>query len=197
MNAKFFEGHEYFVDEKANLFKFINEYKIYNENAEQIGMISQRLSMFHKALSLFVGKAMMPFMLEILDSENQVQAKINRGWTFWMSKIMVTDANDLVIATIQQKFKLLKPKFQIMDTNNNLIATITGDWRAWNFNIIDANENEIGTINKKWAGIAKEIFTSADKYNVSLKPNHYEDYKKKAAVISTAITIDMVLKESK
>jgi uncharacterized protein YxjI len=51
-------------------------------------------------------------------------------------------------------------------------------------------------INKKWAGIAKELFTSADKYYVSIVPQYAEDQNKMNIVI-TAITIDMVLKESK
>jgi len=32
---KFFEGHSYFIDEKVNLFKFENQYKVFNEKGEE------------------------------------------------------------------------------------------------------------------------------------------------------------------
>jgi len=94
------------------------------------------------------------------------------------------------------KFKLFKPKFTILNELNLPIAEINGDWKAWDFKITDTNQSEIGTISKKWAGAVQEIFTSADKYNVSIKGG-FKDEKTRIAIISGAITIDMVLKESK
>ncbi len=45
-------------------------------------------------------------------------------------------------------------------------------------------------------GLLKEAFTTADKYVVSIVPEYAEDTRK-MAIVATAITIDMVLKESK
>lgn len=193
----FFLGDEYFIDEKVNFMKFTNEYKVYNELGAQIGIIKQRMSGWHKFLTLLINKAMMPFKLEITDVNDQLQATISRGWTFWMSKITVTDPAGIEIGLIKQKFKFFKPTFTIDDaaTGEN-IAQITGDWKAWNFTIKDAKGAEMGKISKKWAGALKEIFTSADKYNVSIDPTYAEN-KQKVAIVATAITIDMVLKESK
>jgi hypothetical protein len=42
----------------------------------------------------------------------------------------------------------------------------------------------------------KELFTSADKYNVILNEG-FKDTENKIAILSSAITIDMVLKETK
>jgi uncharacterized protein YxjI len=113
-----------------------------------------------------------------------------------MSKITIKDANDVVSGFIKQKFRFLKPRFQIFDANEMQIAEINGDWKAWNFSITDPNGAQVGSINKKWAGVAKEFFTSADKYNVSIDPEYAED-RNKMNIVVTAITIDMVLKESK
>ena len=44
--------------------------------------------------------------------------------------------------------------------------------------------------------MAKEFFTTADKYNVSINPSYAEDTNK-INIVATAIIIDMVLKESK
>ncbi len=192
----FFLGDEYFIDEKVSFLKFTNEYKVYNELGVQIGIIKQRMSGWHKFLTLLINKKMMPFQLDITDANDQLQATISRGWTFWMSKITVTDPNDVVVGLINQKFKFFKPEFLINDPSGVNIAKITGDWKAWNFKIVNSSGAEMGKISKKWAGAMKEIFTTADKYNVSIDPN-YAESNNKVAIVATAITIDMVLKEGK
>lgn len=195
MLFKFSESDTYFIDEEVNMFKFANEYKIYDKEAIQIGMIKQRLSGGQKALRLFISKAMMPFYMEIQGQLGDVQTVIKRGWTFWMSKIQVLDADGQEIGRIHQKFKFLKPEFKIFDASGLQIASINGDWKAWKFRISNAQGEEIGQINKKWAGVAKELFTTADKYNVNIDPAYPEDTNK-ALILSAAITIDMVLKEA-
>jgi len=192
----FFLGNTYFIDEKVQFLKFHNHYKVYDKDGMQIGSVVQRVSGWHKFLRLFLNKAMFPFVLEIIDNNEQVLLSIQRGWTFWMSKITIVKNDGTTIGFIRQKFKLLKPAFRIFDQNESEIGMITGDWKAWNFSIKDNNGNEIGTINKKWAGMAKEFFTTADKYNVSINPSYAEDTNK-INIVATAIIIDMVLKESK
>lgn len=193
----FFLSDEYFIDEKVNFLKFANEYKVYNDQGAQIGIIKQRISGWHKALTFLINKAMMPFKLEITDVNDQLQATISRGWTFWMSKITVTDPFGVEVGTIKQKFKFFKPTFTITDPASGAqIAQISGDWKAWNFTITNNNGVEMGKISKKWAGALKEVFTTADKYNVSIDPNYAEN-NQKVAIVATAITIDMVLKEGK
>jgi uncharacterized protein YxjI len=196
MSSTFFESNDYFIDENVNLFKFENTYKVYNDKGEDVGTINQKLTTGQKILRLFLKKPMLPFLLEIRNSQHQLEASITRGWTFFLSKIEIKDGNGEVIGIIKQKFKLFKPTFKIYDQADELIAEISGDWKAWNFTIFDALNNQIGSISKKWAGAIKEIFTSADKYNVHID-TIYANQKNKIAILASAITIDMVLKESK
>ena len=193
---KFFDSNSYFIDEKVNFLKFENCYKVFNDKGDEIGSVRQKLTTGQKLLRLLLNKAMLPFKLEIKDMNGVLQATISRGWTFFMSNITINDTNGVNIGSIKQKFKILKPTFRIFNNSNQLVAIITGDWKAWNFVINDSAEKQIGTISKKWAGAAQEIFTTADKYNVSLNSD-FTDKSSKIAVISSAITIDMVLKESK
>lgn len=192
----FFESNEYFIDQKVNFFKFESEYKVFNESGTQIGIIRQRISTSHKLLSMLLNKAMMPFLLEIIDLDGNVLAVIKRGWTFFMSEIIIHGPHHEMYGYIKQKWKFFKPTFHIMDAQKNFIAEIKGDWKAWNFVISEPNGSNIGTVSKKWAGAMKEVFTSADKYNVSIKEEYKENIDK-IVIVSTAITIDMVLKESK
>lgn len=196
MNTTFFDWHNYFIDEKVNYFKFENQYKVFNDQGQNIGSINQRLSFGQKALRLLLNKAMLPFRLEIRDSNDVLIASISRGWTFWMSKITISSGDNREIGTVRQKFKLFKPTFDIFNHEQTQVAQITGDWKAWNFVINNETGVQIGTINKKWAGAMKEIFTSADKYLVNIDPS-YANAINKIIILSAAITIDMVMKESK
>lgn len=193
----FFEGNHYFIDEKVGLLKFANSYKVFDAEGTQLGNITQTVPGWQKVLRVIGNiKPMMPFSLEVKDMQGDMQAGIKRGWTFFMSKIDITDGAGLPIGRITQKFKFFKPTFLISDGQENLIAKITGDWKAWNFSIEDAGGNPIGTISKKWNGFMKEAFTTADKYVVSINEAVAEDIRK-VAIVAAAITIDMVLKESK
>ena len=196
MSENFFESNDYFIDQKVNFFKFENSYSIYNGTGENVGAIKQKLTTGQKLLRLVLNKAMLPFLLEIKNSDDQVEATISRGWTFFLSKILIKNPEGFVIGTIKQKFKLFKPTFKIFNSSEMLIAEITGDWKAWNFKITDASNNQIGTISKKWAGAMQEIFTTADKYNVNINAD-YSNLDNKIVILTGAITIDMVLKESK
>jgi len=196
MNSNFFESNSYFIDEKVNYFKFENCYKVFNDKGNEIGSVNQKISIGQKLLRLLLNKNMLPFQLEIKDSNGNLQTSISRGWTFFMSTITIDDSKGNTIGSIKQKFKLFKPTFKIYNKSEQLVAVITGDWKAWNFKINDSYDKQIGTISKKWNGAMKEIFTSADKYNVDLNSG-YTDVSNKMAILSSAITIDMVLKESK
>lgn len=196
MNSNFFDTNSYFIDEKVNYFKFENCYKIFNEKGENIGTINQKLTAGQKVLRLFMNKANLPFLFEIRNSNNEIEASISRGWTFFLSKIIIKDAIGNIIGSVQQKFKIIKPGFKIFNNMGIIIAEISGDWKAWNFVITDNSNVPIGSISKKWAGIAKEFFTTADKYNVNIDPN-YSNKENKIVILSSALTIDMVLKESK
>jgi uncharacterized protein YxjI len=195
MNTSLFRLDEFFVDQKVLFIKLSNEYKIFDNRGKQVGAVMQKLSGWGKVAKLMLNKAMLPFQLDIQDVAGNVLVSIKRGWTFWLSKIEITDNRGMALGQIRQKFAFMKPKFEIYDPSQTLIAEITGDWIGWNFVINDVNSKQIGAINKKWAGAAREIFTTADKYHVTIVPEYKED-NTKIAILSAAITIDMILKEN-
>jgi uncharacterized protein YxjI len=194
--TRFFDANNYFIDEKVNFFKFENTYQVFDEKGANIGSIKQKLTLGQKLLRLALNKAMLPFKLEIKDTNGVLLASISRGWTFFMSKIVVSSGDSKTIGTVRQKFKIFKPTFRIFNHEEKQIAEIAGDWKAWKFVIKDESGSQIGTISKKWAGVLQEVFTTADKYHVNIDPS-YANMMNKIVILSAAITIDMVLKESK
>lgn len=194
--SSFFNSGSYFIDQNVRFFKFGNTYNIYNDKGEKIGLVNQQMTGWQKVLRLLLKPAMLPFFLEIRNADEQIEAIVKRGWTFFMSTITITNQDGMQIGSIKQKFKLFKPTFIIYDASGTQIASIVGNWTAWDFVIKNESDLEVGKINKKWAGAAKEIFTTADKYNVSFDYN-YQDPSKKILALSGAICIDMVFKNNK
>ncbi len=190
----FFLNNTYVIDEKVQVLKLSNTYKVYDAEGNEIGAIKENLPGSRALLSLFVSKKNLPFTLEVYNAQEKIVATLERGFTFFMSSVQILDESKSQIGTIKQKFGL-KPKFILEDMNKNQIATIQGDWTAWNFTITDASGKEIGNISKKFNGLAKEFFTDADKYAVNIDPS-VTDPIQRMAIASTASAIDMILKEN-
>ena len=194
-SEKFFGHDQYIIDEKVSGFRLTNAYRVYDISGAEIGAIEQEMSVGQKALKLMVGKKMLPFTLHILDADGYTVATVRRGATLILSKTTVLDGDGSAIGRIDQKLTVLKPHFTIIDSAGTPIAEIHGDWKAWNFEITSADGRPLGTINKKWNGAAKEFFTNADRYLVTIDPSVAEDTGK-MVIVAAAITIDMILKES-
>ena len=171
-----------------------NAYKVFNKEGEEIGAIQEHKSFARILLGLFLGDRMLPFELNILNADGKRIAQLRRGITFFTSKVQIFNAAGASIGSFNQRFTLLKPKFTLRNNVGSEIATIKGDWKAWNFEITDANGQVIGSIDKKWNGIAKELFTTADKYLVTIAPT-VTDENQRIAISSVAAAIDMILKE--
>ena len=202
MTGDFFGIGEYVIDEKVSAFKFTNAYKVFDTAGRQIGAVEQqKVSGGAKAARLLMGsnvKAMQSFKLDITDAGGSVLVSIQRGGVGskgGIRNISILSGSGQPIGAIKILFSWLNPKLEIHDHTGQKVGLIQGDWKGWNFNITDSAGNVIGTVNKKWAGAMKEIFTTADKYHVSISPNANGVYRQ--TIIAAAITIDMVLKESK
>lgn len=196
MSHSLLQNNDFLIDEKVSFFKFENQYKIFNEDGHQIGSVQQKMSLGQKFLRMIISPSILPFKIEIYDEKEALIIQASRGWTFWMSKISIEDEQGVALGFIKQKFKLFSPKFEVLDSQNMKIAELSGDWKAWDFQLKNTQGQTLAIIHKKWNGAMKEIFTTADKYKVSIDAEIVNDILKKI-VLSSAITIDMVLKERK
>ena len=191
---EFFAGNDFFIDEKIMFFKSRNQYKVYDAYAHPVGGIVPKTNFSYKILRLFFKKTILPFKFHIVDEHQKTLVTIYRGWSLWMTRILIEDENAQPIGYIKQKFKLVSPKFKIFDKDRKLVAEINGDWKAWNFTIIDRHHIKIGEVNKQWNGIRRELFTTTDKFHVHIDPGPGKVIDKRL-VVGTAVTIDMMLKE--
>ncbi|MRX70388.1 Scramblase [Flavobacterium resistens] len=192
MNSDFFEASNYFIQEKKS---YHNRYQIFNSKKEGVGSIKLKQTFRKKILKFVLGRAMLPFMLEIRSTNGQLEASISRKGISLISKTIISDSSGKKIGRIKKKISFFKYSFKILNATDEVIAEIIGDRKKRSFIVIDSSKSQIGTIDKKWATAIKRLFKTSDKYNVNIKTNCSHE-NEKIAILSSAITIDLIIKKS-
>jgi uncharacterized protein YxjI len=115
-------------------------------------------------------KAKRPFTMALMDTVGQPALQLQRPWTWFFSKMHVTDGGGMPVGTIQQRWAFFARRFDVLDHNGQLVAQLHGPFfRPWTFRVV-AQGHDIGKISKKWSGLLKEAFTDADTFGVEFSP---------------------------
>ena len=194
--SKLLEHDRFFVSQKTKLIELTNEYKIFDEEGEEIGMVRQEgQSGLRKALR-FVSSVdqFLTTKLSVYDENQQKIAELTRPAKFIKSKVLINDGSGRQVGQIVQKNAIGKINFGIEGAQGEPIGEIRGqNWRAWDFQIVDQAGQEVGIITKKWEGLLRTAFTTADRYLVEIKPEVSGDHR--LLLVSSALCIDTALKQ--
>jgi uncharacterized protein YxjI len=87
------------------------------------------------------------------------------------------------------------PSFRMFDMQDREIGSVKGDWKGWNFQLLGTGGEELGRVTKKWAGLAKELFTTADTYVISLGTMATGRRDIAQLLLAAGLAIDTVFKE--
>ncbi|MFE9095720.1 phospholipid scramblase-related protein [Streptomyces sp. NPDC007264] len=183
------------VNQKAKLIELTNEYKVMDQNGNQLGSVVEvGQSALKKALR-FVSSLdqFMTHRLEIRDNYGQPQLVLTRPAKFLKSRVVVERPDGQPVGEIVQQNMIGKINFA-MNANGRQVGAIKAEnWRAWNFAIVDHADNEVARITKTWEGLAKTMFTTADNYVLQI---HYQlPEPLLSLVVATALTVDTALKQ--
>ncbi len=165
------ELNRFFVNQKAKLIELTNEYKILDENGQEVGAIRQEGQSKLKKFARLISNVdqFLTHHLSVYDSYGQKVVSLTRPAKFLKSKVQVMDAAGQPVGVIEQQNVIGKIRFGLMSAGGEALGAINAEnWRAWNFQIADAGGAEVGRITKKWAGVGKEMFTTADNYMVEI-----------------------------
>lgn len=197
----FFGLDTYIVDQE--IWSFGSKYKVQDAKGTDIGRIVedkskwQTISQYVLRYLLKVKAQKLPFHLRIEDNNQNPILIVRKNIGNYISSIEIIDANNNLIASIQKKITLLVATFEVLDQNNNLVAIIKGeDFDKHDFVVLSPEKKILARIEKKYNSILTELFTSADKYKISLKPWLTEENLRKI-VIASSIVIDKIYKEAK
>jgi hypothetical protein len=183
------------VNQKAKLIELTNEYKVMDQNGNQIGSVSEVGQSALRKVVRFLSDLDQFFThkLEIRDAHGQPQLLLTRPGKIFKSRVIVSRPDGSPVGEIVQQNMIGKINFA-MNVNGQQVGAIKAEnWRAWNFAIVDHAENEVARITKTWEGLAKTMFTTADNYVLQI---HYQlPEPLLSLVVATALTVDTALKQ--
>jgi uncharacterized protein YxjI len=188
----------FFVKERVAALKLTDTYDILDPaTGQQIGIAKEEPPGWAKWLRLLIKKHMMPTAINVYEVEGQPPVlSIRRGFTLLRSKINVVSGDGRSLGYFKSKLISIGGGFFVYDHANQQVAQVKGNWKGWDFRFLNKNGREIGTVSKKWAGLAKELFTSADNYMISLTDLTGAGPDGGALLLAAGLAIDVVYKEN-
>ncbi|CAN5280206.1 hypothetical protein BH23ACT9_BH23ACT9_03180 [soil metagenome] len=184
------------VSQKAKLIEVNNEYQILDGAGNKIGAIRQvgqsKLKKFVRVVSNV--DQFLTHKLELTDAEGQVLLRLTRPAKIMKSTVVVEGPDGQEVGRIVQENMIGKIRFGMVAGGETIGTVNAENWRAWNFSIQDASGVEVGRVTKTFAGVAKELFTTADNYSVQIDPALPQGPLRTLAV-AAAVTVDTALKQ--
>ena len=192
--ASLYEQPVLLVSQKTKLIELTNEYAVYDGEGRQIGAVVQvGQSGLKKAMRLVSSlDQFLTHHLEVRDAGGPILV-LTRPAKVMKSRVLVQRPDGTPLGEIVQANVFGKIRFDLV-ANGQLVGAIQAEnWRAWNFAITDAAGTEVARITKKWEGLARTMFTTADRYVVLV---HYRLPEPLASmVVASALTVDTALKQ--
>lgn len=187
----------FLVKEQVGFMKLTDKYDIYDAATNQpLGRAVEQPGALVTYLRLVLSKKLMPTKVVITETgSDEPVFTIRRGVALFSTKVTVNDAHGTLLGYFKSKVFSLGGGFYLYNPQDQQIGEVKGDWKGWNFKLLSASGQELGTVAKKWAGLAKEFFTSADNYVISLADDVGENAGLATLLLAAGLAIDTVFKE--
>lgn len=182
------------VNQKTKLIELTNEYAVLDGNGQQIGAVVQvGQTTVKKAVRLFSQlDQFLTHTLEVRDARGPVLV-LTRPAKLMKSRVVVSLPDGRPVGEIVQANVFGRIRFDLVADGRVVGAIQAENWRAWDFAITDAAGTEVARITKKWEGLARTLFTTADRYVVRIHVRLPEPLA--SLVIASALTVDTALKQ--
>ena len=189
-----FDRKTYVVKERVALMKLVGAYDLLDpQTGQSIGVALEEPPGIVKYLRLLVNNKWLPTTVNVYEREGAPPVlTIHRGVALFRPRVHV-HAGGHDIGFFQAKVLSIGPSFRIFDAQENEIGLVKGDWKGWNFQLLSPSGAVLGRVAKKWAGLAKELFTTADTYVIDLADTSRPDVAQ--LLLAAGLAIDTVFKE--
>jgi uncharacterized protein YxjI len=181
------------INQKLKLIELRNEFKIFDQHGNQIGVaIQARQSPLAFLARVFSDlDVALPMTLEVRDRGGGLALTLHKPW-FRMA-CSVTRGDGMELGTIRKRIRLGKARFSLLDPSGRDVGEVRAhNWRAKDFSVLDASGQELARVNKKWAGL-RELFTDADNYVIQLNPAAPDPMR--GLAVASVLAIDTVMKQ--
>jgi uncharacterized protein YxjI len=184
------------INQKAKLIELTNEYRIFDAQGNEIGVIRQEGQSTARKVLRLVSKVdqFLTHKLSVYDRSGGKVVELTRPAKFLTSTVHVSDGQGRDVGKIVQQNVVGKKRFALQTPAGEDVGSINAEnWRSWDFTIQDRSGLEVGRITKKWAGILKEGFTTADNYILNVTGMVSPDLR--LMILASAAGVDLALKQ--
>ena len=186
----------YLIREHAGVFKLTATYDIFDgATGEQLAVAKEKKGTLNAIAGLFIAKRNLPTRVDVHEGKDitgPIVFSLTCGFSFFRPTVKVLAGDGTLIGTFKSRLMTLGGKFGVYDVADKEVAVVQGNWTGWNFRFVTSGGDELGVVSKKWAGVAKELFTSADNYVVAV---HHPDSAAATLLLAAGLAIDTVYKE--
>lgn len=185
------------IKERVGFMKMVDVFDILDPQTQQtVGIAKEEPGSFVTVCRWVLSKKLLPTKVEIRKVPgDELVFTISKPVSFWQTQVDVLDATGKRLGYFKSKVLSFSAGFWVYDDKDNLFAEIKGKWHGWDFKFLTPDGVELGSVAKKWAGLAKELFTSADNYVVSVAPQLANQPIAKMLLLGAALAIDVVYYE--
>lgn len=183
---------KYFVREAVGATSLNESYLITDpETGCGLAVVEEVTTTGQKIAKAFLDKSLLPVTLSMKTCEGNKILEMHQPASLFRSVFTVRNADGKILCLFKQKFSLLRPGIVVEDERGQRLGIIEGGLRFRNFQFKDNNGNPVATIRHVYGGLAKELLTTADDYEVDV----HADSSMTLISLSAAICIDFMFHE--
>lgn len=194
------ECETFAIQEHAKILSSVQSYDIKNgTTGELVGVAVERIGIVTQLLRWVMSKHLLPTVLEVREKpdDSLVFSLSRRGYIF-RSRVEVRDAMGALVGYFKSKFLTISGGFQVYDKNNKYFAEVKGRLFGFDYRFVTADGAvELGQVSKKiqgLAGIAREVFFSADNYFLRVSPDLADQPLAKMLLLAATLAVDLIYK---
>ena len=186
----------FFIREQVAFMKLTDAYDILDPvSGAAIGLAKEEPKVAW--VRLLINKALLPTTVVVYEADGKtVAVRIEKPFTFWRTRLRVYDGQGRFLGLLRNKLFSFKRELIVEDAQERQVGGFSGKWLSWTRELVDGSGQVIGTMDKKWAGLAKEFFTSADNYQLTLAPGSASQPDQVALLLAACLGYDLIFTEN-
>lgn len=165
------------------------------ETGKVLASANEVASLGIKFAKLFLDKGFLPLTIELCLPGGEKVLQIERPASLLTSiiknKFWVRNADGKILCIFEQNFSLLNSKITVTDEHGSLLGHLNAGLRNKRFDFRDNNGNLISKITHVTSSYAKELFTTADDYDIEMNG----DSSMTLITLGAALCIDFIFHE--
>lgn len=186
----------YVVKERPGVLKLVDTYDLLDPDTGQpIGIAKEEPPGITKYLRLLGNNSFFPTQVNVYEREGDPPIlTIDRGFTLFRAKVIVR-TRERELGYGPRKMLTLGKTFHIFDRQDHQIGRVQGAGQGGNVPLLTPAGEGLGRVTKKWAGLARELFTTADTYVIALSDSAAGRRDVAQLLLAAGLAIDTVFKE--